>query len=88
MQSELRLPKIRLGLRLSLKLRGVAKKMIDERQNQIIERAARHVKPFQRDSYKKYVLDVLRGKVQPLTNTDIRSTCAASLLKFINRRTR
>jgi hypothetical protein len=55
---------------------------------QIIERAARHVKAFQRESYKKYVLDVLRGKIQPLSNTDIRSTCAASLLKFSNHRSR
>jgi hypothetical protein len=61
--------------------------MIDERQSQIIERAARHVKPFQRDSYKKFVFDVLRGKVQP-SNTDIRSICAAALGKFTNRRSR
>jgi hypothetical protein len=62
--------------------------MISPQQNQIIERAASRVKPFQRDSYKKYALDVLRGKVQPLSNTDIRSTCAASLLKFRPRRSR
>ena len=56
--------------------------MISPQQNQIIERAASRVKPFQRDSYKKYVLDVLRGKVQPLSNSDVRHTCASALLKY------
>ena len=34
------------------------------------------------NSYKKYVLDVLRGKVQPLSNSDVRHTCASALLKY------
>jgi hypothetical protein len=55
------------------------------KQRQIIARAASYLKPGQRETYSKFVMDVLRAKPQPCSNTDIRSACCASLLKYRTR---
>ena len=54
------------------------------KQCEIIERAAGHVKPAERESFRKFVADVLR-KPQPCSNTDIRHACAALLFEFSRR---
>jgi hypothetical protein len=55
---------------------------LEIKQREIILIASRLVRPAERENFEKYVIDVLRGKVQPLSNTDIRSTCCSVLLKF------
>ena len=43
---------------------------------------AGRLKPAQREPFFKHVADVLRAKQQPLSNTNIRSACCASLLNY------
>jgi hypothetical protein len=57
-----------------------------DKQKQIIQKASGLVKAARRNDFVKFVEDVLRAKSHPLTNTDIRHACSASLLKFNNRR--
>lgn len=60
---------------------------LDTKQQSIVSRAANILRPADRFSFTKLVVDVARGKPQ-LSNTDLRHICAASLLKFKNRRYR
>jgi hypothetical protein len=51
-------------------------------QSNIIERAAaRSVLKQHREAFRKYVVDVLRGKIEP-TNTDVRHACGAGIIKY------
>jgi hypothetical protein len=52
------------------------------RQREIIDRAAGLLRPAQRESFRKFTFDVLRAKPQPLSNSDVRHACCASLLKY------
>jgi hypothetical protein len=55
---------------------------LEIKQREIILRAARFVRASERESFSKFVEDVLRGKPQPLSNSDVRHACCASLLKY------
>jgi hypothetical protein len=47
----------------------------------IIRAASRSVLKENRDVFRKYVADVLRGKIEP-TNTDVRYACGAGIIKY------
>ena len=51
-------------------------------QHEIINRAAsRSVLKENREAFRKYVGDILRGKNEP-ANTDIRHACGSGILKY------
>ena len=55
---------------------------LNDKQKQIVDRAAGLLRPAQRESFRKFTFDVLRAKPQPLSNSDVRHACCASLLKY------
>jgi hypothetical protein len=52
------------------------------KQREIVDRAANLVKVADRASFRKYTEDLLRAKLQPCANTEVRSACSVALLKF------
>jgi len=50
-------------------------------QQQIVARAASRIKKQSREAFRKYVLDILRGKTGP-TNTDVRHAAGAGIVKY------
>jgi hypothetical protein len=52
------------------------------KQREIIDRAANLVKVADRASYIKYTEDLLRARLRPFANTDVRSACSVALTKF------
>jgi hypothetical protein len=55
---------------------------LNDKQKQIVDRAAGLVKPARREEFRKHVSDQLRAQLPPYANTTIRSACCASLLKY------
>jgi hypothetical protein len=55
---------------------------LNDKQKQIVDRAAGLLRPAQRESFRKVTFDVLRARPQPLSNSDVRHACCASLLKY------
>jgi len=56
--------------------------LINRAAQEIINRAAsRSVLKENREAFRKYVADILRGKNEP-TNTDIRHACGAGIVKY------
>jgi hypothetical protein len=59
--------------------------MIDSlplKQQDMVARAANRVNSQNRESFKKYVEDMLRARRDPPINADVRHACCASLLKY------
>jgi hypothetical protein len=55
---------------------------LNRTQHEIINRAAsRSVLRENRDAFRKYVADILRGENGP-TNTDVRHACGAGIIKY------
>jgi hypothetical protein len=55
---------------------------INRTQNEIINRAAaRSILKQNREAFRKYVADILRGKNEP-TNADVRHACGSGTLKY------
>jgi hypothetical protein len=60
----------------------MTKFFLSRTQSSIIERAAgRSVLKENRDAFRKFVTDILRGKNEP-TNTDVRHACGAGIVKY------
>ena len=56
--------------------------ILNRTQLDIIDRAAsRSVLRENRAAFRKFVSDVLRGKIEP-TNTDVRHACGAGIIKY------
>ena len=55
---------------------------LNRTQLEIIYRAAsRSVLKENREAFRKYVADILRGKNEP-TNTDVRHACGSGIIKY------
>ena len=54
---------------------------LDSTQLAIIDRAASRIKKENRDAFRTYVLDILRGQQQP-TSTMVRHACGQAFIKY------
>jgi hypothetical protein len=54
---------------------------LDQKHIAIIDRAASRLRKENREPFKKFVADVLRGQREP-TNTTVRHACASAFIKF------
>jgi hypothetical protein len=54
---------------------------LDPKHLAIIDRAASRIRKQDRDAFRKFVLDVLRGQIDP-SSTMIRHACGQGILKY------
>jgi hypothetical protein len=54
---------------------------LDPKFIRIIDRAASRIRKQDRDAFRKFVFDVLRGQLAP-TNTIVRHACGQAFLKY------